>query len=344
MNEGTMLKGGIIGLGRMGITHFSILNSHPCVEFIAACEPKRFILKNLREYLTIDMFTDYQKMIDASDLDFVIVATPTSSHADIVKYAILNNLHVFAEKPFVLNPQQGQEIIEILKDKELVNQVGYVNRFNEVFVKVKGLLDEGLLGDLCHFKLEMNVATVLRMSRKSWRTQGTEGGGCLHDFASHGIDLINYLIGSPDKIIGSVLQKVYSADVEDAVYSTFVYHSGFSGHLLVNWSDASYRKHAYKIQVFGKKGKIIADQHMYKLYLRDTEEASEFDKGWNTQYLTDFAQPVRFYVRGNEFTKQLDYFIECIMNKTIENRSSFADGLITDRIIKRIRENAQQEG
>jgi len=336
-----MLKGGIIGLGRMGITHLSILNTHPSVRFIALCDSSKFMRRNLSEQLNISLFSDYHEMIDKSDLDFVIIATPTSSHAGIVKYAIQNNLHVFAEKPFVLRSQDGEEIVDVLS-KGLVNQAGYVNRFNEVFVKVKEHMDRGLIGDLCHFRFEVRAATVLKSSNKSWRTQTKEGGGCLHELGSHVIDLINYIVGPPDNISGSFVQKIYSSDVEDAVCSTFTYKKGFSGNLLANWSDVTCRKPMYQIELLGKNGKIIANQHDYRAYLRIAEKTLGFQEGWNIRHITDFAQPVRFYVRGNEFTRQLDYFINCIINKKTENRCSLAEALVTDRIIERIAEDCGQ--
>ena len=65
-------------------------------------------------------------MIDWSDLDFMIVATPTGLHAEIVKYAINKGLHVFVEKPFLLNSAQGRELVAMLDGSDLVGQVGYV--------------------------------------------------------------------------------------------------------------------------------------------------------------------------------------------------------------------------
>jgi len=328
----------------MGLTHFSILNNHPEAEFVAVCDSSAFLLKNVRKYMSLETYSDYRKMIDKMQLDFVIVATPTVTHAEIVKYAIRHDLHVFVEKPLALSTQQGREIVELLKGKNLVNQVGYVVRFNEVFVQLKRIIESGLIGHPLSFKMELYAATVLRDSKKSWRSKKTEGGGCLYELASHGIDLINYIIGPPAKVVGSVLKSVHSANVEDAVYSTFLYENNLSGNLLVNWSDASYRKPAYRMEVFGRKGKMTADLHAYKLFLKEDPETGEFSKGWNIRHITDFAQPVRFYVRGNEFSRQLDYFIDCILSNTPGTMCSFTDGLVTDSVIESIVSDCRERG
>lgn len=331
-----MLKGGIIGLGRMGLVHFSILNTHPDIKIEAVCDNSKLVLSTFKKYVDVDTFSDYKEMIEKSDLDFVVISTPTSSHTEIANVAISNNIHIFMEKPFTMNAAEGKEILKLINGKALVNQVGYVNRFNEVFLQIKKHLDEKLIGEVQHFKFEMLSGTVLRDTKTGWRGKKKFGGGCLYEFASHCIDLAIYLVGQPDNIVGGVLQSVYSSNVEDIVSSTFLYNNGCSGTILVNWSDASYRKPTNRIEIFGKQGKITADRQSYKIFLNQDDKKYGFHKGWNTRYITDLAEGVRFYVRGNEFTRQLDYFIDCIKKKRTENVSSFAEALKADIVMEAI--------
>ncbi|MCJ7609787.1 Gfo/Idh/MocA family oxidoreductase [Candidatus Bathyarchaeota archaeon] len=337
-----MLRGGVIGFGRMGLTHFSILNTHPNVALVAVCDSSGFILKNAQKYLQVETFRRPDEMIEKVPLDFLVVATPTAHHADLARLAIDKGLHVFVEKPFVLKVEQGQEILRLMQGKTLVNQVGYVLRFSDVFMQVKRLLDSKMLGELLTFKMEMNGPTLLRDARQSWRSKKSEGGGCLYDFASHSIDLINYLIGVPDKVVGTVFQSIHSAGVEDAISSTFLYDSGTRGNLLVNWSDPSYRKPTYHFEALGRKGKIIADLHEYRLFLQEKASFNGFTVGWNQRYVTDFFEPVRFYLRGFEFTRQLDHFVDCISQGKPSQVCSFEQAHQTDIVIERLREDAER--
>ena len=93
-----MLKGGFIGFGRMGITHFSILNSHDSVKIVAICDSSKTLMNVLGKYMDINTYADYHEMIDREELDFVIVSTPSGSHAEIIKVALDHNLHTFTEK------------------------------------------------------------------------------------------------------------------------------------------------------------------------------------------------------------------------------------------------------
>jgi len=335
-----MLRAGFIGFGRMGITHFSILNTHPSVDIVAICDQSNTMIKILHKYADVKTYSDHTEMIDVSNLDFVIISTPTDSHSEIIKFALENDLHTFAEKPFALTVADGRETLRYLKHKPLVNQVGYVNRFNEVFMEVKKLLDTGVIGEIKNFCSEMYGATVLKDSKASWRGKRKTGGGCMYEFASHCIDLVVYLLGQPDRVVGSIMQRIYSSDVEDLVTSTFIYNNGCSGAVMVNWSDETYRKPTNIVTILGTKGKIVADKHAYKIFLKEADPNNGFHKGWNTRYITDFAKSVRFYVRGNEFTRQLDYFVDCIEQKRTDNASSFAEALKTDIIMEEITKDA----
>ena len=156
----------------------------------------------------------------------------------------------------------------------------------------------------------------------------------------HPSDLVIFLLGVPDNVTGSVLQSVYSSDVEDVVSTTFLYNNGISGSVLANWSDESFRKPTNRIELFGKKGKIIADQYSYKIFLKEDHPEHGFVKGWNTRYITDLAKSVRFDVRGRVYTRQLDNFIDCIEQERTDNISSFAEALKTDIIMDEIRRDA----
>ena len=212
-----MLRAGFIGFGRMGITHYSILNTHPSVEIIAVCDQSKTMLGILDKYLDINIYSDYQEMFDRSKLDFVVISTPADSHSEIIESALDKNLHIFCEKPFVLDSDDGRSIIAKIENRQLVNQIGYVNRFNKVFMEVKRLLDLELIGEIKNFSSEMYGATVLKEAKASWRSKRNTGGGCMNEFASHCIDLVTFLIGVPVRVSGSVLQQIYSAQVEDLV-------------------------------------------------------------------------------------------------------------------------------
>jgi predicted dehydrogenase len=339
------IKIGIIGMGRMGITHYSIINSHPDVEVTAVADTSSFVLTMIKKYLKAEIYRDYNELFSNADLDAVLVCTPPNLHYEIVKQAGERSIHAFVEKPFTTRFRDAKELGDWYTGKGLVNQVGYVNRFNDVFIKTKQLVEEGLIGKPIRFKTEMLSASIARKNKESgWRAARETGGGAVFEMASHAVDLINYITGKPDKICGSVLNYIYSEHVEDAAFSTFLYKGGMSGTLNINWSDTSYRKPTNKIELFGGGGRILADQHSLKIFLNKEDEKNNLRRGWNTFYITDIFRPVPFYVRGNEFTRQLYHFIDCIRDNKIKNQCSFVDGANTMEVIEKIYDDYNKNG
>lgn len=335
-----MPRAGIIGLGKMGLSHCAILNAHPDVDLVGVCDVSRLVLSVLKTYAGMQTFRDYREMIEECHPDCLVVATPTSSHAEIVRYAMERGLHVFVEKPFCLNLQEGQQLVELARQRRLVNQVGYHHRFISCFAEAQRLIKAGAIGRVYHFFAEAYGQVVLNARGSTWRSKRSEGGGCLYDYASHVIDLVNFLIGQPDAVAGTVFRNIYSRDTEDAVYSTLLYKDGKSGQLAVNWSDETYRKMSTQITVWGTEGKVFADRQECRAYLRNAAGLEGLSIGWNVRYTTDLTQPVGFYLRGEEYSAQLDYFIQCVKQERSENPNSFESAMQTDTVIDRLARDA----
>ena len=331
-----MIKGAIIGLGKMGISHAAIVGAHPDVEMIAVCDTSSLVLDAFKKFSAVRIYNNYKELIEKETLDFVLVATPTRFHYPIAKFALEKGLHVFCEKPFSLNTSEGEELADIAQNKFLVNQVGYHNHFIGTFREMRRLLKAGVLGELVHFVGEAYGPVVTKEKGGTWRSKPEEGGGCLYDYASHVINLIQEIIGRPVKASGSQLKNIYSNGVEDAVYGILHLQNGISGILSVNWSDETYRKMSTTITVHGKNGKIICDATEIKIFLKEESKKEGLDKGWTIKYITDFAIPVKYYLRGEEYSAQIDHFIDSIKNKKPVDYNSFEEALYTDKVVEMI--------
>jgi scyllo-inositol 2-dehydrogenase (NADP+) len=335
-----MLRAGIIGLGKMGLSHQSIVNAHPEIQLAAVCDASAYMLEILSKYTGVKTYTDYKKMLDAEALDCVVVATPSRYHATIVEDALQRGLHVFCEKPFALEPSTGYRLAELAASKQLVNQVGYHCRFIAAFNEAKRLLDKKLLGDLHHIRAEAYGPVVLRAKGSTWRSQKSEGGGCLFDYACHAIDLVNYLVGRPRAVSGTVINSVFSSDVDDEIYSTLHFDEGFHGQLATNWSDESLRKMSVKVSIWGKNGRLNVDRQEVQVYLRAVpEHAKDLEQGWNVRYTTELTPPVWFYVRGEEYSAQIDHFVRSIKSGD-RPASDFQSASDTSLIAAMLREDA----
>src|SRR4051794_30199587 len=235
----------------MGLSHLSMFRAHPDVDLAAVCDSSGYVLDVLSKYTGLETFTDYAKMLERASLDAVVIATPSHLHASMVETALDHGLHVFCEKPFCLDDEDGQRLAKLAHEKHLVTQVGYHNRFVASFHEVKKLLDLGALGEVTHILAEAYGPVVLKPKGGTWRSRKSSGGGCLYDYAAHPIDLVNWYLGVPHAVGGSRLNQIFSAEIDDEVVSTLHYGGDATAQVSVNWTDESQRKMTTKISVWG---------------------------------------------------------------------------------------------
>jgi len=330
-----MIKTAIIGLGKMGLSHVAILGGHADVELTAVCDTSSMVLNAFNRYRPdIKIYEDFQKMYNSEELDAVVIATPTKLHHMMAKPAIEKGIHIFCEKPFSLTLEQGEEMTSLVEKHKVINQVGYHNHFIGTFREMKRLIKENVIGDLLHFTGEAYGPVVVKEKGNTWRSKSSEGGGCLFDYASHVLNLIQEVIDRPVRVKGTLLKKFFSKEVEDGVFSSLITSSGLSGTISVNWSDETYRKMSTSLTVFGSKGKIVCDATELKVFLKEENTNEKLTKGWSIKYITDLALPVDFYLRGEEYSAQLDYFIENVKNKKVGDINTFEQALYTDKVIE----------
>ena len=306
---------GIIGMGRMGVTHFSIINTHPSVVMTAIADTQGVMLNMLKKYLPeVTFFEDYKELMKSGLVDAVIVCTPSIMHYEVCKMAAEYGINVFCEKPFTTSPVQAKELAGLFEEKGLVNQVGYVYRFDAVFGRVKELLDKQLIGKVCHVNVQFLSSTICKTQpEKGWRSKRENGGGATYEMGSHVIDLMEFFFGKPVRIAGTMMNQVYSEAVEDISEAQIIYKGGVSANIHVNWSDYTYRKPMLKLDIHGTKGKIQADLYGYKVFLREGNAVKDYPEGWTTIPMNLIPDPCPFYVRGTIFTKQLYEFADAVL-------------------------------
>jgi scyllo-inositol 2-dehydrogenase (NADP+) len=336
-----MIKAGIIGLGKMGLSHQAIVNAHPEVQLKAVSDASAYVVDVLSKYTGVKGYTNYRDMLAQEELDCVFVATPSRYHVEMVTAALERDLHVFCEKPFGLDPEAAYRLAELAEHKHLVNQVGYHYRFVATLNETRRLLDRKILGQLHHVRVEAYGPAVVRPQGSTWRSQKEEGGGCLFDYACHAIDLVNYLVGPPSSVSGTVLNSVFSQDVDDEIYSTLHFSDGFQGQLATNWSDESYRKMSVRVSVWGTNGRINADRQEIQVYLRAASPVDGLPQGWTVRYTTELTQPVWFYVRGEEYSAQIEHFVQCVKAGTVPI-SSFRTASDSTLVAAMLREDASR--
>jgi predicted dehydrogenase len=332
-----MIKTAMVGLGKMGLSHLAILRAHPQIDLVAGCDTMGYLTDVLTKHTGLKCYDDFDRMLAEEKLDAILVATPSKMHAPMVTKALERGLHVFCEKPFVLNVEDGERLIALADQKRLVTQVGYHYRFVGAFQEAARIVRSGAIGTVHHVRAEAYGPVVLRPKGGTWRSSKNEGGGALYDYACHVIDLVNFTAGMPEGVSGVVRHGIFSKDVDDEVYCSLHYANGANGQICVNWSDESFRKMSTKISIWGTNGRITADRQECQIYLREPHEALPgVGKGWTVRYTTELSDEVWYYLRGEEYSAQIDYFAKSIEMSRLDGENTFKSALQADQVVEMI--------
>jgi scyllo-inositol 2-dehydrogenase (NADP+) len=149
----------------------------------------------------------------AADIDLVVISAPNSEHYPFARAALLAGKHVVLEKPFVNTVAEGQELIELAREKQLTLSVFHNRRWDGDFVTVRKLLTEGTLGVISHY--ESHFDRFRPAPRQRWKETPLPGSGLLYDLGSHLLDQALLLFGEPRGISATVQAQRPDSAVDD---------------------------------------------------------------------------------------------------------------------------------
>lgn len=234
----------VIGCGRWGqnlVRNFTTIGA-----LGAICETdKELLAKTLERHPGVAGHMDYRKILDESFIDGVVVATPSDTHYRIAKEALLAGKDVFVEKPMALSVEEGAELVKIATDNERILLVGHLLEYHPAVVKLKDVVDDGLLG-------RINYISSTRLDFGSVQ----KGSDILWTFAPHDIDTILLLVGHMP-VSASTRGGDYIQDgVADVAFTTLDFAGGLKALLFLSWL---YPHKERKLVVIGDRGMAVFD-------------------------------------------------------------------------------------
>jgi predicted dehydrogenase len=137
------IKIALVGGGHMGRIHLEKLSSFDEIQLAGIADVDTERVNELAQQHKIPGFNDYRKLL--GNTDGVVIATPTETHYQIAKDFLEAETHVFIEKPITSSQKEAKELIELSKSKQLILQVGFLERFNPAFLKSLSLIKKPLL-------------------------------------------------------------------------------------------------------------------------------------------------------------------------------------------------------
>jgi spore coat polysaccharide biosynthesis protein SpsF (cytidylyltransferase family)/predicted dehydrogenase len=266
----------VIGLGNIGscydqLKSNSMVSSHSGAymrwsktHLVAGCDPDKNKQKKFsRAWGVKDVFFSPEEMLQKFHPDVVSICTPVGAHIELVKLCVKSGVKaILCEKPFVNNVIEGKKVVDLCRKRGVILAVNHWMRYSRIYRELKDKLDKGIIGNIFLIRYHYSKG--------------------LYNSGSHAIDLLRFLLGDVDRVMGVDGQKLDTGD--DNISGVLRFKRGTIVHL----TAGNYKHHfTTEIDIMGEKGRIR---------LADDDRVVEFYKSRRLAYDKDvkglIKQPV----------------------------------------------------
>ncbi|MDM5224238.1 Gfo/Idh/MocA family oxidoreductase [Peribacillus sp. NJ11] len=250
------IRAAVLGLGRLGYWHaVNVVTRIRNAELAAICDVDMETAKRVATELDVPFFTtDPEDILKDDTIGVMIIASPTSTHFDLLKKASEAGKSIFVEKPLTIDLSEANEIKRIIENNNTICQVGFMRRFDPAYVAAKNRINAGDIGDPIYFR------GISRDPHSPHEAFIQHSGGMFVDVSIHDFDIARYLMNSEVTSVhahGRILKYPFMEKYQDIDQSlTYLeFSSGAAGD-----AEASRNAHyGYDIrgEVIGTEGSIF---------------------------------------------------------------------------------------
>jgi predicted dehydrogenase len=271
MTRSKQVRIAVVGFGEWGPNHVRNLAKLPDTRVMGIADRRLQRLQAARQqFKGIHTFQTHKELLDSVAIDALVVATPTSTHAEIVGTALEAGIHVLCEKPLCLDLEQGKVLLQLARSKSLVLMVGHVFLFNPGIVKLRQFIQEKEVGAVHYLACRRTNLGPIR-----------EDVNAVWDLASHDVSIANYLLNGLPREVSAIGQAYLRPDLQDVAFVTLTYPGNVLVHLHVSWLNP----------VKVREITIVGDRKMVTWNDLALEPIRIYDKGViKERHYTDFSQ------------------------------------------------------
>jgi len=299
----------VIGCGIWGKN--LVRNFYHLGALFAVCDTDSELLNEIaKEYTDVICTDKLDNILKDSDINGVVVATPSHTHYAIAKKSLLAGKNVYVEKPLATSAKDASELNELALEKGLVLMVGHLLLYHPAVNRLKSLIKQNILGEITYVQSDRLNVNHFRNDRS-----------VMWDLAPHDISMVSYVTNSkPVKIASAVGYASDYDKVIDIVHIDIDYENNFSAHISSSWIHPEKR---VLLMVKGTKATAILDDTAVtnKLHIYDNNSASV-----NT---VDYPE----YLDIEPLKLECQHLITCVQ-KGIKSRSDGENGYETVKFLE----------
>lgn len=209
----------IIGYGGMGQEHHKKINDVTCMSVVGSYDTDETKHHAIR-LAGIHTYESFTEVLNDTNVDIVLIATPNDSHHIIALQALNAGKHVICEKPVMLNSHELVEIISAAERNERVFMVHQNRRWDEDYLIMKKIIEDNTIGNVFHIESRVHGS---RGIPSDWRHLKEQGGGMLLDWGVHLVDRLLQMVPSKVNEVYASLSYILGHNVDDGarIYLTF---------------------------------------------------------------------------------------------------------------------------
>jgi predicted dehydrogenase len=318
-------RGAVLGLGMIGRHHARLLQTSPRVQFAGAVDPGGDRYGAVADPALL--LGSLDELLDRALPDFAIVAVPTEEHLPVARRLADAGIHMLVEKPLAATVEEAEELIALVRTAGVRAAVGHVERFNPALVALREKREQ------------VGEAILIATERVGPFPDRVRDVGVVKDLATHDLDLVRWLGGSPVATIAAQTAHRMGRDHEDLVLVTGRLASDVPFNCVVDWLTPTKRRQS---RILGDRGMLVADTLTADLTLyRNGSVTSEWPsaqalKGVSEGDMTRFALS-----RREPLLVELEAFCELLAGDDDAPVVTLEEGLETVRCAEAVLESAR---
>jgi predicted dehydrogenase len=333
----SMVRVAIVGCGKIADAHASVIQRLAGCEIVGVCDREPLMARQFCDRFPVKRyFTDVQDLLNNVQPDVVHITTPPESHFDIAGLCLEHSCHLYVEKPFTLDGDDAQRLVQMAMQNGCKLTVGHNYQFSHAARRMRALIESGYLGGCpvhaeSHYGYilgDTSYARALLGDKKHWVRRLP--GKLLHNIISHGIARIaEFLTSDEPQVIAygfssPLLRRMGENDIVDELRVIISEQERFTAYFTFS---SQMRPSIHELRVFGPQNGLVLDQdHETVLRLRGMKFKS---------YADYFIPPVlmakqhlgNLIGNGRLFRKR-DFHMDAGMKHLIE---SFYSSVMEDR-------------
>jgi myo-inositol 2-dehydrogenase/D-chiro-inositol 1-dehydrogenase len=248
---------GVIGCGRIGAMHAANITKHERARLAGVNDIDRAAVERVAQSINAPVIDTAEEMFSSPNVDAVLIASSTDTHADLLEQAVAAGKPVLCEKPIDLSLSRVNRCAQAIRGAKTPIQLGFVRRFDPGHKAVRDAVRSGAIGDL------HQVVIISRDPGLAPKAYLERSGGVLRDMTIHDFDMARYVLdeeptlvfASGSRLVAPRLMEAYGD--YDTIAVTMTTASGKQA-VILNSREAVYG-YDQRVEAFGSKGMAVSE-------------------------------------------------------------------------------------